>query len=200
MAISSVEIANIALTKLGASRIITMDDDVKQARAIRATFDPARRSELRAHNWTFAIVRKQLPVLADPPNWGFNFQYQLPEDCLRVIQVSDLFAGISLDDYRNGDRSSYAIEQHRIATDDGPPLKIRYIRDVTDAGQFDAVFCQALAARLAMELCEEITQSNTKMQWLQGVYKSVMMEAIRVDAIERPPNPLPDSEWVLGRL
>jgi hypothetical protein len=66
-------------------------------------------------------------------------------------------------------------------------------------GLWATAFKVAFAARLAMELCEEITQSGAKRQLAQAEYTAALREAVRVGAIEKAPEPLPDSEWLLVR-
>jgi hypothetical protein len=197
---SQVEIANRALTKLGAARITSLTDNSKAARAISAVWDTVRRSELRKRNWSFALRRASLPSLADAPAWGFAVAYQLPPDFLRLVQVSDVFIVPGLTDYRQGDDSAYAIEGNQLLTDFPAPLKIRYVMDVTDPGSFDALFVESLAAKLAYETCYEINQSNQGREAAAQDYKAAISDAMRTNAIEKPPQGLPDDSWVLGRL
>jgi hypothetical protein len=69
---SQVDIANRALTKLGAARIISFGDDNKQARAVSSMFDIVRDAELRSHIWSFSVKRASLPALLSTPDWGFE--------------------------------------------------------------------------------------------------------------------------------
>lgn len=197
---SQVEIANRALTKLGAARITSLTDNNKSARAIAAVWDTVRRAELRKRNWSFALRRGSLPSLADAPAWGFALAYQLPPDFLRLVQVNDIFIVPSLTDYREGDDSAYAIEGNQLLTDFPAPLKFRYVADITDPGAFDALFVEAIASKLAYETCYEINQSNQGREAAAQDYRAAISEAMRANAIERPPQGLPDDGWILGRL
>jgi len=113
---SQVEIANRALTKLGAARIISFDDDNKQARAVKSMFEIVRDAELRAHLWSFSVKRVSLAALSTTPTWGFDYEYQLPSDYLRLVQVNDVYPGPSLDDYRNASVAEYVVESRKILT------------------------------------------------------------------------------------
>ena len=64
---SNVQIANSALTKLGAARIMSLSDNKKEAREINAIFELRRDHLLRSHNWSFAMERTTLPALDDTP-------------------------------------------------------------------------------------------------------------------------------------
>lgn len=197
---SQVEIANRALTKLGAARIISFGDDNKQARSVNSMFNVVRDAELRAHLWSFTIKRDALAALSSTPSWGFEFEYQLPADCLRIIEINDIYPGPNMDDYRNKSTQAYVIEGRKILTNDAAPLKIRYSSRVEDTSQWDATFVEAFACRLAAEMCEDLTQSNTKKELLLNDYGMAIRMAIRANAIELPPKDLPDDSWAMSRL
>lgn len=197
---SQVEIANRALTKLGAARIISFADDNKQSRSVNSMFNVVRDAELRAHLWSFTIKRDSLPALTTTPAWGYEYEYQLPPDCLRLLEVDDIYPGPNLDDYRNANTQEFTIEGRKILTNKDAPLKIRYVSRVADTTQWDATFVEAFACRLAMEMCEDLTQSNSKKESVKDDYNTAIMMAIRANAIELPPQDLPDDSWVMSRL
>lgn len=197
---SQVEIANRALTKLGAARIISFADDNKQSRSVNSMFNVVRDAELRAHLWSFTIKRDSLPALTTTPAWGYEYEYQLPPDCLRLLEVDDIYPGPNLDDYRNANTQEFTIEGRKILTNKDAPLKIRYVSRVADTTQWDATFVEAFACRLAMEMCEDLTQSSSKKESVKDDYNTAIMMAIRANAIELPPQDLPDDSWVMSRL
>lgn len=197
---SQIDIVNRAITKLGGARITSMNDNVKPARVMTALWDMVRREELRKNFWGFSIVRTTLPALGSAPSWGYLQQFQLPADFLRIVQVNDYFVSPSASDYITGDESAYAIEQDRILTNFPAPLKIKYVQDVTNAGIFDPLFCEAMASKLALEACEDLTQSNSKKASAADDYKQALRAAVAVNAIEQPPSPLADDSWMTARL
>lgn len=197
---SQVEIANRALTKLGAARIISFGDDNKQARAISSMFDHVYRSELRTRVWSFTKKRTSLPALATTPAWGFTYEYQLPSDFIRLLQVDEIYTGVFLDDYVNSDTSEYAIEGGKILTDFAAPLKIKYCADISDTTQWDVTFVEAIASRLAYELAEDLTQSNQKKADAMSDYQRAMSAAIKSNAIEIPPQQVADNTWIMSRI
>ncbi len=197
---SQIAICNRALTKLGADRIIDLGDNNKQARALTAIYDSVLDSELTKYVWGFATSRTSLPALVTPPAYGYAHQYQLPADFLRVIMVGQYYVVADLTDYRGGPNTLYSIEGQAILTDLPAPLPLRYLRRVTDPTLYAAPFAEALASRLAAELAEDLTQSNSKRQLAQQEYIAAIREARRLGAIERVPEHLPDSEWIMCRL
>lgn len=195
-----VEIVNRALYKLGALAIMSMGDNNKQARIMSGLWDTVRKAELRRHLWAFALRRTTLPALGDAPAWGFQIQYQLPADYLRMVQANEFYVTPSMQDYRNEDDSPYAVEGSKLLTDFPAPLKLRYVADITDPGAFDALFVEALAAKLAYEACESITQSNEKKKVAGQDYTSALKAAAMVAAIEKPPQGIADDSWMLIRI
>ncbi len=197
---SQIAIANRALTKLGAARIISLGDDNKQARAVSSMWDIVRDAELRAHNWSFSITRAALAASVDTPVFGFDYQFPFPEDCLRVLTVGEYFPAVSLSDYRGSDEAPYRIEGRYILSNEAGPMYLRYVSCCEDVTQWDSSFVEAFACRLAAELAEDLTQSNTKKDAAWGERKQAISDAIRANAIELPPEALPDDSWVISRL
>lgn len=197
---SQVEIANRALTKLGAARIISFGDDNKQSRSVQSMFPIVRDAELRAHIWSFAVKRVSLAALTSTPDWGYSFQYELPSDCLRLIQVNDSFQGPDMSNYRNASTAEYMLEGNKILTDYVAPLKIRYIARTVDITQWDATFIEAFACRLAAEMAEDLTQSNQKKDAAWQEYRQALSVAIRSGAVEQQPQDMPDDSWMLSRI
>ena len=199
---SSVEIANSALTKLGEGRITSLTDNVKAAREINAIFTLRRDKLLRTFNWNFAMKRESLSALADGPTWGYTYAYRLPSDCLRMVQVGDVWVIPGYGDFIGGgpDEAPFSIEGGQIHSDWSAPLNVRYIRRVTNAGEFDAAFVEAFAYDLAHETCESITQSTSKKESLKEGRRTEILDAIRSNAIELPPQVVADDSWIASRF
>ena len=189
---SKVEICNLALTKLGAARITSLDDDSKQARALSSIFDPTRDAELALHPWSFAITRVSLPASSTAPAFGWDRAFPLPADCLHIVQVGDSFSFYDSDTAGAG----FDVEGGAVLTDAVSPLLVRYVYRVTNSGLFPPLFVQALACRLALELAEELTQNVSKREAAAVAYRDTIREAKRANVIERPPQMVPDLSWV----
>jgi hypothetical protein len=196
---SAVEIANRALVKLGEERITAFTDPSKAARLVNSMFDIVRDAELRAHPWSFAMTRAQLPALVAAPAWGYARQYELPADFLRLVYIQDTWVA-DLNDYRGDDNPMFMVEGRRILTDLSAPLRIRYVSRIEDTALFDALFVEVLACRLASEMAEPLTQSNSKVQIAADKYEEAVARARRANAIEKPPVLPPDDTWVASRL
>lgn len=183
---SEVDICNLALQRLGAKTITALTDDSTAARECNRVYAHARDSELRAHPWSFARKRAELAASATAPAFGYANQYPLPSDFLRLLPTT-----LQLD---------FQIESGHIMTDDAAPLQVIYIYQVTNPNDFDQLFVDLLVARIARDLAEKITQSNTKISTAQSLYEEMKKEARRINAFERPPQDAPTDVWDTARL
>ena len=183
---SEVDICNLALQRLGAKTISSLSDDSTAARECNRAYAHARDSELRAHPWSFARTRASLAADSTDPAFGYAKQYTLPSDYLRLLPTRD--------------QQDFQIEGGKILTDDGAPLKVVYLKRVTDPNQFDQLFVDLLVARIARDLAEKITQSKIKIEIAQSLYEELRKEARRVNAFERPALEPPTDSWITARL
>lgn len=176
MAATETTVCNQALSKLGARRIIELDEESPEARACRLHYVETRDEVLRHHRWNFSIRRAELPQLSEPPLYGWAFQYQLPVDCLRVLEVNG---------WEIGQRpSSWEVEGRKLLANE-EPVKIRYVSQVTDCNLFDAIFVEALALKLAAKLALPINGSSEMAeQFLTEYIKITGSLARRTDAFE----------------
>ena len=141
-----------------------------------------------------------LAANAAPPGWGFSLAYPYPVDCVRIVQVADYFVGLTLTHYRSRDEVAYSLEGRQVLTNIGAPLQLKYVYDAKDANFFAPLFVDAVAHRLAWTICKVITQSDLTAQALRTDYAVVLQEAIRANAVERPPVALPDDSWIISRI
>lgn len=195
---SDVEICNRALHKLGADTIIALTDDNNRARVMNVAYQPVRDAELFRRRWKFSIKRASLPALSSTPAFGYAYQYQVPTDFLRLIEGGDLMSNVDLSDYRGGG-ATYAREGDKILTNYEAPIDVRYIARITDTSLFDPAFAEALSARLAMECCKRITDSDTAKAAAQADYRLAIREAIVANAIERAAESMADDSWMMAR-
>lgn len=182
---SNVGICNRALQKLGATRIVSLTEDSRNARACNAAFEAVRDALLRKHPWNFAITRVTLAPDATDPDFEYDYAFSLPSDCLRILPDNEV--------------TDWVVEGRKILTNDGDTLELRYIKRVTDPNEFDPYFTEVLSAAIAVETCEEITQSNTKFQLVESQFKDALREAKQVNAFETISSDPPEDTWLTVR-
>lgn len=156
MATSSTEICNLALSWLAGNRITSLDDESDEARLCKANYALSRRAVLEEQEWTFGVKRAQLPALAEPPLFGYSFQFLLPPDLLYSIGVYD--------PKNSGSKTVPPQTRHAMEGDsivaDIPTIHIKYIADVTNTRRFSPMFDQTLAAHIAMNIAVPLTENE----------------------------------------
>lgn len=190
MAASETEIANLALQMLGVGdngRIGSMADDSPNARSCRNCYHMLRKAELRKRTWGFAFKLVQIAAHADAPAFDYARAFIQPGDCLRIIKPRRNDC-----DWRTANHAGL----RAILTNDAAPLSLPYVIDVTDTTLFDASFDVALAAKMAMHMCEEITQSNQKKADAAVMYRDAINQAKQDNAFEQVPAETDEDTWL----
>lgn len=170
---SEVQICNLALNKFGNISITSLEDATKEARACKVFYPLLRDEMLYEHPWNFAMKRADISAqLSDTPDFGYDYAYQLPADCLRVWELSDSDA-------------EWEVESGELLVSQSENIYIRYIRKVTEAGRFSPSFVNCLGLRLAAELCTKLSDNKTLRETLlTELYKVAIPAAHRLNALE----------------
>ena len=167
---SVVDICNGALNQLGASTILTLTEDSKNARLCNARYTQVRDAVFRSHPWNCLQKRVQLAANTDTPAWGFTKQYTLPADCLRVLTILDYDA-------------DYKIEGRKILTDNST-MKILYISRIEDPNEYDELLRETLSAALAADIAYAVTSSNPTASNMYNLFQDKLKDARFVDSTE----------------
>jgi len=139
MAYSDTGIANMALARIGAKRLTSLDDDTTlEAIQCRTHYEQTRDALLRSHWWRFALMRAELTEDGDTPDFEWDHQYILPANYLRAVRLYDTTA-------------SYSLESKLLLTNDDS-VDLQYIRRVTDPTEFGSLFVEVLVLQLAIKL------------------------------------------------
>lgn len=170
--IDEVQICNMALGKLGEREIISSldDEESETARTCKLHYEHIRNTLLESHVWNFAMSRAVLSRNAESPEFQFAYSFQLPANCLRVVEL-----------YQSG--SDYAIESKNLLVDDDT-ASIIFISKETNPTKFSALFVDAFATRLAAEMADQLTNSQSRRVALLEEFKQKFTEAKRRDSQE----------------
>ena len=186
---TKVSISNLALTILGADRITAMEDNNENARRLTAVYDYCLEDVLRAHPWNFAIKRQQLAELTTEPAFGYDNEFQLPSDCLRVIEVND---GTNI-------ITKFLIEGRKLLTDDDSVF-IKFIQKMTDPNEYTSQFIMVLSARLAAELAYAITNNKANAELIMQIYMDRLQKTKETDAQESDSSIIIDEDlWTIEK-
>lgn len=176
MSLNPIQICNMALAKIGSDSFITsFDDGTKAARHLSIFYEPIRDSLIRSHLWRFARKQYQLAPLVEQPLFDGGYYFQMPTDCLRVV-VPD-------EQYFNA-YGRWSVEGNKILADTNV-LNIVGLQRVTDTALFDPIFTEALATKLAHELCLPLAQSESLKNALKADARELIIRAAHIGATEQ---------------
>jgi hypothetical protein len=187
MAESIVEICNSALVKIGAKTILSLTDDSKEANICSVRYNPVRRMVLRSHPWNSAIKRVVISPLTTTPVFGTTNQFELPADCLRVLEVN------------YSDDCYYRIEGRTIQVS-ADEINLKYVYDLKDTGQMDSLLSEAIGTYLAFDISYAITEDSAVQNAMAGLWSSIVRTAKTVDGQEDSRMFLDASEWMDSRI
>ena len=167
---SVVDICNGALNQLGASTILSLTEDSKNARLCNSRYTQVRDALFRTHPWNCLQTRLELAASTDSPAWGFTYAYTLPADCLRLLRILDY-------------DSNYKVEGRKILSD-ASTMKILYIARITDPNEYDELLRETLSAALGADIAYAVTSNNTTSQNMILSYQEKLRDARFVDSTE----------------
>lgn len=190
--VSPVDVANLALDRLGQPPIVSFDDGNKAANLCGRIYPLARDEIQRRFPWRRLRTRAQIGQEVEKPAWGYQNQFRLPVDLLRLLEVYiDLTP-----QHRN-----WELEGDLILINFEGPLNIRYVARQDDPTKWDALMLSAVAAYMAKDMAESLTQDAAKKNFAYTDFNEIMKEAKHANAQEGTPVLLnsPDS-WVSVRV
>ena len=167
---STVDICNGALNQLGATTILSLTEDSKNARLCNSRYTQVRDGVFRSHPWNCLQKRIELAADTTAPAWGFSYAYTLPSDCLRLLRILDY-------------DSNYKVEGRKILSNTSS-MKILYIARVTDPNEYDELLRETLSAALGADIAFGITSNNQTAQNMYQLFQDKLRDARFVDSTE----------------
>ena len=182
---SKVSISNSALTKIGAGRITDLLEDKEEARAVNARFDDILQMLLESHPWNFAASRAALAQLVTTPDFEYDYQYQLPVDCLKVLDVYLPY-------------SRWKIEGSKLLTNDSE-VNIKYTKIITDMNDLSPLFKESFAYYIARDVCHGLTGEAGLETRMTQLAERFLRQAKMRDAQEGEPELEREVSWISRR-
>jgi hypothetical protein len=167
---STVDICNGALNQLGATTILSLTEDSKNARLCNSRFTQVRDGVFRSHPWNCLQKRIELAQDTTAPAWGFKYAYTLPADCLRLLRILDY-------------DSNYKVEGRKILSNT-ETMKILYVSRVTDPNEYDELLRETLSSSLAADIAFAVTSNNTTATNMYNLFQDKLKDARFVDSTE----------------
>lgn len=189
MPVTQVSICNSALVKVGADLISSISQDTRSANLLNALWDQVRDSVLRAHPWNFAIKRATLAPTANTPEFEYTYEFDVPSDCLRVLDIYSEVSPGSIE---------FVVENSKILCEE-EEIDVTYIYRNENMESWDSCFAEAMAWRLAREIAYGLTQSAALVTVCEEGYRRSLAEARSMDGTEGTIKSLGADEWLLSR-
>jgi hypothetical protein len=164
---TDIQICNLALARLGDSRITALTDATAQAQYC-SLFYTQTVEELQAEfDWQFC--RKQVNLTSGTaPISGYSLQYTLPTDFLRALRFGNVDS--------NENFGVWEIIAERIHTNLSSPVALDYIASVTDSTKFPALFVELLTIKLAGLLAMPLTGSKDLFGQMAEIFGATMQK------------------------
>lgn len=181
MAVSKVNICNMALVQLGGALIesLTASGTTQEEQLCYLFYEEARDYLLRAHPWKFAEVWLSLSELSGEDPEDFTYAYAYPTDCVFLRDI-----------YNSGaaERVKFQVRQdtdgaRMIVTDEEDAIAV-YTARADDPTKYDVHFRGALSAYLAYLLCEPLDAGEAKKKRMLSAYMMALAQAKASDASE----------------
>jgi len=188
MAASEVSICSNALLMLGDNPINSFTEASPRARLAANLWDSVRDAVLRAHPWNCAVKRAVLAPDAETPAFDWDFQFELPHDCLRILSVG-----------LRGQESSWLVESGKLLCNDNP-VALRYIWKNKNPARWDSLLVQAMTVAMRAVFAQPTTGSTSLEQLVQAELKDLIRQARATDGQEEPPQMMGDERLMSARL
>ena len=182
------DIINAGLFVIGAKKIFAPSDNTKAARLASSIYEYTRKLVFDLPiNWHWATARSaSLSQLTDPAT-GFDHQYALPDNTVRVLALID----------EDGDNVEYAWETgvfieagdtttitKTLQTNvDAGDAFIKYIVLIEDEAMYPAWFAQLISLNIALYLSEPIKQYTPHYTKVSKMLEAAMTVASEANAL-----------------
>lgn len=190
------DIVNIALRRIGANRISSLDNDSsKEAVAARDLFDEARRDTLSLCGWNGATKRTTLTASATSPTFGWDYAYILPYDYLRIMSVHPTDSDAAQVPYKLEFQSG----DDRVILCNSTSVYLIYVFDQEDTTVMGAGFRDALAWRMARDLAGALSKSSAAAEMAEKMHRYILARVKGNDAMEDWPQQMAEGSWLTAR-
>lgn len=162
-----------------------MSDETMEAKTVNAVYDQSLRSILSETCWSFATKRTLLNRLTEVPAVGGGYYFQRPSDCVEIHSTT---------------ATQWRPEGEKIWAN-SPNLGILYTYLCEDDSFYSPKFIDALAMRLAADMCYDITNSASRTQELINLYEGEYLpRALHHDASHQGETTAIDDQWIRAAI
>lgn len=154
---TKIQVWNMTLDILKEQPLASVADTKAPALWLARNYDQQRDFLMESMLWKFALARDSIAADGTAPSWGWNYQYEKPADCMRIIPPT--YDGVWM-----GTPIPYETENTKIMMNVAGPLKLRFIQRITNEGLFTNGFVEVLSLRLARKLAHWMTGKQSMIE------------------------------------
>lgn len=177
---SEIVACNLALSHIGQSPIVSLEDANESARALNRIFTISRDVALRAKNWKFAKVKIALVEIADQtiPGWIYVYGYPAKALCVRKV-----FIDIESPDPEKMEYDTMFIPalSRKVIVTNVENAYVEYTYQVENAELWDTSFIMALSFLLAAQVAKPLTANDDIAKLMLQIYGSLVSDAARIN-------------------
>ena len=182
---TSISICSNALLMLGAKTINSFDEDSDRAKLVATLWPSFLAWILRNHYWNCAKKRVILSPEVETPAFDWAYQFILPADWVRTLNVGER---VAVEDFEQmGNRILF----------NSNVLYLTYISD--SVTQYDNELVNLLEVGMAARMAYAITQSASLQEARMQEFKLALRSARAVDGMDEPPLEFRDSVLLNAR-
>lgn len=176
--INEVAICNTAIGMCGSTDFIQSLDDTQSvsARRCNAFFVQSAKKVLRKKDWNCAKKTQQLARNTTAPIIKYDYAYNLPVDCVRVVNVYGDKTG-----YNPYDRWEIIKESVHTDLDE---VYLEYVAYPENYRNLDILLADAISCELALMLAATLIHDPQVFGYLMQVCKIKFAEAAAIDTLE----------------
>ena len=197
MATSKLKIYNGALRCLGQPKLSALTDAAPARYLLDEVFDDGGLDYVLEQGlWNHAMRASKLePTPSVTPAFGYNNAYEKPEDMVRIAAMSENehFSAPLL----------YYVDEVLYWFTNASEIYIQYVSKSTDYGYdyslWPETFTRYVESWFASQICESLTQSETKWERLSKDTRRLLVDARSKDAMKGPTRFLPSGRFVQSR-
>jgi hypothetical protein len=125
--------------------------------------------------------------------------YRLPNGFLRLAPQNPKATTTWLGGPSGNVYSDWSLQGDYLITGDSGPIPLRFVADLTDVRRMDDLLCVTLGYRVAIAVCDTLTQSASQLANIEKAYSVFRNDAATVNAIEMGYDDPPDDDYVTVR-
>lgn len=172
-------ICNAALDIIGERPVASLMDNRAEVRWFVRNYTHYVQTALRQNIWNFATELWQLNRDVSDPAFRWRYRYGLPNGWLRVLPVT-------YDGWRTGQRVPYEVKSNYVYTDwlADAGMNVELVMDRQNPGEWDPLFANVIAARLAHGMAHSLTHKTSFVQLAKQAAAEAYEVAEQVNAFE----------------